>query len=186
MDKKKTLKITMCALFAALTAVCSQIQIPLPQIPLNLAIFAVCMVGAVLGAGYGAVSMIVYVLLGAVGVPVFAGLKGGFGAITGPTGGYIIGYIICVWLTGFIIKHTKGKIYQMAIAMVIGIAACYVLGTIWFIILTGNSLMVSLGYCVLPFLPGDAVKVILASTISAKLRHSITDVYELNPCKIAE
>ena len=65
MDKKKTLKITMCALFAALTAVCSQIQIPLPQIPLNLAIFAVCMAGAVLGAGYGAVSMIVYVLLGA-------------------------------------------------------------------------------------------------------------------------
>ena len=91
MDRKKTFKITMCALFAALTAICSQIQIPLPQIPINLALFSVCMAGAVLGAGYGSLSIIVYVLLGAVGVPVFAGFKGGFATITGPTGGYIVG-----------------------------------------------------------------------------------------------
>ena len=184
MDRKKTFKITMCALFAALTAICSQIQIPLPQIPINLALFSVCMAGAVLGAGYGSLSIIVYVLLGAVGVPVFVGFKGGFATITGPTGGYIVGYIVCAFVTGFIIKFTKGKIYHMALAMVVGIALCYVLGTIWFMILTGNSLVVSLGYCVLPFLPGDAIKIVLASTITYRLRHSVVNVYELNPSKI--
>lgn len=184
-SKKKTLKITMCALFAALTAICSQIQIPLPQIPINLALFSVCIAGAVLGAAYGALSMIVYVLLGAVGVPVFAGFKGGFAAITGSTGGYIVGYIVCAWVTGIIVKNTKGKIYQIALAMVVGVALCYVLGTIWFMILSGNPLKVSLGFCVFPFLPGDAIKIILASTISAKLRQGVSNIYELNPCKIS-
>lgn len=182
-NRKKTLSITMCALFTALTAVCSQIQISLPQIPINLALFAVFMAGAILGAGYGAMSMITFVLLGAVGVPVFAGAKGGLAAVTGATGGYIIGYIVCAFLTGFIIKYTSDKVYMMIIAMVIGLAACYTLGTIWFIIISGNSLKVSLTYCVYPFLLGDAIKITLASLISNRVRHMVSDIYELNPCK---
>lgn len=182
-NRKKTLTITMCALFTALTAVCSQIQIPLPQIPINLALFAVFMAGAVLGGGYGALSMAAFVLLGAVGVPVFAGFKGGFAAVTGATGGYIIGYVVCAWLTGFIIRHTNDKIYMMIIAMIIGLAACYILGTAWFMTISGNSLKVSLSYCVLPFLPGDAVKITLAAFMANRVRHMVSSIYELNPCK---
>lgn len=182
-NSKRTITITMCALFTALTAVCSQIQIPLPQIPINLALFAVGMAGALLGAGYGALSMIVYVLLGAVGVPVFAGFKGGFAAVTGPTGGYIVGYIACAWLVGFIIKHTNDKIYMMVIAMVAGYAVCYILGTAWYMTISGNSLKVALTYCVFPFLPGDAVKIILATLISNRVRHLAGEIYELNTNK---
>lgn len=182
-NRKKTFTVTMCALFTALTAICSQIQIPLPEIPINLALFAVFMSGALLGAGYGALSMITFVLLGAVGIPVFAGAKGGLAAVTGATGGYIIGYIVCAWLTGFIIKHTSNKIYIMVIAMIIGLAACYILGTIWYMIISGNALKVSLTYCVIPFLPGDAIKIMLAAVISNRIRHMVDDIYELNPCK---
>ena len=182
-SRNKTLKITMCALFAALTGICSQIQIPLPQIPINLALFAVFMAGAVLGPIYGSLSIIVYVLLGIVGVPVFAGFKGGLGTITGPTGGYIIGYILCACLVGVIVKYTRDKIYQLCFAMVVGLTGCYILGTIWFMILSGNSLLVSLGYCVFPFLPGDVIKIILASIISIKLRSNIIEIYNLNKIK---
>lgn len=172
MNRGKTLRITLCALFAALTAICSQIQIPLPNIPINLALFAVFMAGAILGTGYGTMSIVVYVLLGAAGVPVFAGFKGGLGALTGATGGYIIGYILCAFLTGFLIRCIGGKLYQMVIAMVIGLVACYGLGTIWFMILTGNSAAASISVCVLPFLPGDAVKIALAALLSVRLRTS--------------
>lgn len=182
-NRKRTLTITMCALFTALTAVCSQIQIPLPQIPINLALFAVGMAGAILGAGYGALSMTAYVLLGAVGVPVFAGFKGGLAALTGATGGYIIGYIVCAWLVGFIIRHTNDKIYTMIIAMIIGFFACYVFGTAWYMMVSGNPLKVSLTYCVLPFLPGDAIKAILASLVSNRVMHMVGDIYEFNTDK---
>ncbi|MEG2144157.1 MAG: biotin transporter BioY, partial [Oscillospiraceae bacterium] len=89
----KIRRLILCALFAALTGVCSQILIPLPMIPINLALFSVHVAGVLLGAKYGSLSMLVYVLLGALGAPVFAGFKGGFGILFGKTGGYIIGYI---------------------------------------------------------------------------------------------
>lgn len=176
MNKKKSLKITLCALFAAFTAICSQIQIPLPYIPINLALLAVFMAGAILGVGYGTTSMCVYVLMGAVGVPVFAGFKGGLGALTGATGGYIVGYIVCAFIIGIIIKYTGAKIYNMVIAIIIGMAACYILGTVWFIVLTGNTLVSSLSICVLPFLPGDAVKIALASILSVRLRSVVNSI----------
>lgn len=177
MKNSKNLKITLCALFAALTAIFSQIQIPLPNIPINLALLAVFMAGAILGAGYGTTSMIVYVLLGAVGVPVFAGFKGGLGTITGATGGYIVGYIVCAFIIGIVIRYTGAEIYNIAIAIIIGLAVCYTLGTVWFIILTGNSLISSLSVCVLPFLPGDAIKIGLASILSVRLRNVVNNTF---------
>lgn len=176
MNNKKSLKITLCALFAAFTAICSQIQIALPYVPINLALLAVFMSGAILGAGYGTTSMCVYVLMGAAGVPVFAGFKGGLGALTGATGGYIVGYILCAFITGIIIKCSGTKVYNMVIAMVIGLTVCYLLGTVWFIILTGNSLMAALSVCVFPFLPGDAVKIALASILSLRLRSVVNNI----------
>ena len=112
-NKNKTILITMCALFAALLAVCSQIQIPLEFIPINLALFAVYLAGIILGPWAGASSVSVFVLLGVAGVPVFAGFKGGLGAITGPTGGYIVGYIFAALVTGFVVRITNDKIYMM-------------------------------------------------------------------------
>lgn len=162
--------IAYCALFAALTAVCSQIQIPLPMVPINLALFSVHLAALLLGKKYGAISQAVYILLAAVGVPVMAGLTGGLGQLLGKTGGYAIGYILSAFLTGLICEKWGYAFWKMCIAAVIGCAGCYVLGTIWFMAVTGLNLATSMTYCVTPFLPGDVVKIVLAALLATRLR----------------
>ena len=134
-------KMVGCALFAALTAVCSQLAIPMPWgVPINLALFAVYMAGTMLGPVWGAASQLVYLLLAAVGVPVMA----------------------------FAAKLPR-KFGWLALGCVVGCAACYVLGTIWFMVLTGLDLPTSLTYCVIPYLPGDVIKIALASLLTIQL-----------------
>ena len=165
-----TRQLVLAALFAALTAVCSQIQIPLPMIPINLALFAVHLCGALLGAKWGALSMAVYALLGAVGVPVFAGFGSGPAVLFGKTGGYIIGYILCAAIVGLLSRRLGFTFPKLCLSMVIGVAVCYVFGTAWFMVISGLNLATSLSYCVLPFLPGDAVKILLAALLALRLR----------------
>lgn len=170
MKNKSVLTLTYCALFAALTAVLSQFSIPIGPVPINLATFSVVLAGTVLGAQYGAISQSVYVLLGAVGLPVFAGFKGGIHAIVGPTGGYILGYIAAAWLAGFIGKRIGVKIIGLILSMAAGIAVCYLLGTAWFMAVTHTGLWASLSLCVFPFLIGDAAKIAVAAAIAPQLK----------------
>lgn len=159
-----------CALFAALCAVCSQIAIPLPLIPINLALFSVHLCGALLGAKYGAISILVYIALGAVGVPVFSRLSGGLSVLAGPTGGYIVGYLICVIVVGLLSKWAANKFWRLCLIMIPGVLLCYAFGTVWYIILTHNGIAASLMSCVVPFLPGDCVKILLAAFLAVKLK----------------
>ena len=165
-----TRQLVLAALFAALTAVCSQIQIPLPMIPINLALFAVHLCGALLGAKWGALSMAVYALLGAVGVPVFAGFGSGPAVLFGKTGGYILGYILCAAIVGLLSRRLGFTFPKLCLSMAAGVIVCYVFGTAWFMAISGLNLATSLGYCVLPFLPGDAVKILLAAILALRLR----------------
>ena len=165
-----TRQLVLAALFAALTAVCSQIQIPLPMIPINLALFAVHLCGALLGAKWGALSMAVYALLGAVGVPVFAGFGSGPAVLFGKTGGYIIGYILCAAIVGLLSRRLGFTFPKLCLSMLVGVAMCYLFGTAWFMAISGLNLATSLSYCVLPFLPGDAVKILLAALLALRLR----------------
>ncbi|HJB25735.1 MAG TPA: biotin transporter BioY [Firmicutes bacterium] len=170
--KIKTKNLILCALFAALTAVCSQIALVLPitQVPFNLATFAVFLAGGLLGASTGAISQIVYVFLGAIGVPVFAQFSGGFQNLIGPTGGYIIGYIAGAWVTGLLVNQfSKRSFFLYALAMAAGLAACYALGTAWYMVLTKANLTASLMLCVVPFLPVDALKIVLAAFLCTRL-----------------
>ena len=177
----------LCGLFAALMAICSFISIPLgfTPVPVNLGTLGVFLTGGILGKKYGPISMSVYVLLGAVGVPVFAGFRGGLGVLAGPTGGYIIGYIVAAFLIGLLIDtmladRTKAgpasagsrarEIAICVIAMIIGLLACYTLGTLWFIISTHTGIWASLISCVFPFLPGDALKIAAGALLVQKLR----------------
>ena len=163
-------KMVGCALFAALTAVCSQLAIPMPWgVPSNLALFAVYMAGTMLGPVWGAASQLVYLLLAAVGVPVMAGMQGGPAVLLGKTGGYVLGYIFAALITALISKALGRKFWSLCVAMVVGCAACYVLGTIWFMTLTGADLASALGWCVLPYLPGDAIKIVLAAVLTLQL-----------------
>jgi biotin transport system substrate-specific component len=153
----KTKKLILCALFAALTAVCSMISIPLPftPVPINLATLSVFLAGGILGSKGGAISQLVYVALGAVGLPVFHSFTGGFGIIAGPTGGYLIGYIAGAWLIGFMTEKLGHGFYMNLVSMTAGLAVCYTLGTIWFMRLTSTGLAAALMLCVVPFLIGD-------------------------------
>ena len=167
---KTTRMLAGAALFAAMTAICSQIQIPLPMIPINLALFAVHLCGALLGAKWGAAAMAAYALLGAAGVPVFAGFGAGPAALFGKTGGYILGYILCAAVVGALSRKLGFAFPKLCAAMAVGVVVCYAFGTAWFMALTGMNLATSLAYCVLPFLPGDAVKIALAALLAMRLR----------------
>ncbi|WP_027400226.1 biotin transporter BioY [Anaerovorax odorimutans] len=177
----RTFPIILCALFAALTAVCSAISIPIPftPIPINLATLSIFLAGGLLGAKWGTISQVVYVLLGAIGLPVFHNFTGGFGIIAGPTGGYIVGYIAAAFLIGYLTdkfifskdNKTSAIYVKLILSMVAGGILCYTLGTIWFMKLTGTSLIPALLSCVIPFLPGDLIKILIASFLTKRLKN---------------
>ncbi|MGI6766687.1 MAG: biotin transporter BioY [Lentihominibacter sp.] len=166
----KTAYMALAALFAALTAVCSWISIPLgfTPIPMNLATLAVFLAGGFLGPKYGSVSLTVYALVGAAGAPVFAGFRGGFSVIAGPTGGFIIGYIVAAFIVGLICSRNR-SIPGIVSAMILAMISCYTLGTIWFIIITHTNVPAALLSCVVPFLPGDAIKIAAGTFLLRRL-----------------
>lgn len=176
MRKSKTHSMTLCALFAALTAVLSQIAIPIGPVPINLATFAVFCAGAILGSKLGALSLVLWAAIGAAGMPVFTMFRGGLGALVGPTGGFIIGYMPAAFLTGLIIEKLgkNGKVKEVLlfpIAMIAGMLTYFTLGTAWFAFSTGTGLVQSLMVCVVPFLPGDFIKIAAATIVSIRMRH---------------
>ena len=170
MKKMTTIECTTCALFAALTAVLSQIAVPIGPVPINLATFSVFLAGALLGAKLGAVSQAVYVLLGAVGVPVFSMFRGGPGILFGPTGGYIAGYVLAAWLVGLITERYGNKAAVLALAMLAGFFSYMTTGTCWYMFVTKSGLAEALMVCVVPFLPGDALKMVLAAVLARGLK----------------
>ena len=167
----KTKNMILYALFAALTVICSMIFIPLPftPVPINLATLAFFLAGGLLGAKGGAISQLIYVLLGAIGLPVFSGFTGGFSIITGPTGGYIIGYMAGAFITGLIANRLGRGFYKNILGMTLGLAACYTLGTIWFMHLTSTGFVAALMLCVVPFLIGDGIKIVIGSFLVNRL-----------------
>lgn len=170
----RTRLLILSALFAALTAVGSWISIPLPfsPVPINLATLSVFLAGGLLGPAGGAASQAVFVALGAVGLPVFHSFTGGVGILAGPTGGYLIGYIAAAWIvgTGFAYQpNKKPPLLQGAAILAVALLACYFLGTLWFMLSTGTGLAAALLLCVVPFLPGDALKIAAALLLLGKL-----------------
>lgn len=165
----KTRQLCYAALLAALTAVCSLLTIPTPwQVPISMSTLAVFLSGALLGAKWGTIAQAVYLLMGLVGVPVFSGMRGGFQVLAGPTGGYLIGYLAAAWLTGALLARRRTG-FMLPAAMAAGLAACYAFGTAWYMVQGGVPLAPALGACVLPFLPGDALKIAAASLITDRI-----------------
>jgi biotin transport system substrate-specific component len=174
----------LCALFAALTVAGAIIQIPLPftPVPISLATLAVYLAGGLLGAKYGALSQVVYILLGGVGLPVFSNFQGGIGVIAGPTGGYIIGYVAAALIVGLIAGNgRRPPARKLTVAMISGTAACYALGTAWFMISTGTSLSAALSLCVVPFLIGDILKILAAILLIKTLKRYLVSAAILHP-----
>ena len=165
-SRSRVYPLILCALFTALTGVFSFLSIPLPftPVPVNLATLAVMLSGLLLGAKYGTLSQLVYLLAGAIGVPVFSGGSSGLGILTGATGGYLIGYLLCAACCGAIAGNSRSPVRTVP-AMIVGIAVCYTLGTLWYIHLTQVALVPALLSCVLPFIPGDLLKITAAAIL---------------------
>ncbi len=172
-EKWKTLDLAYIGMFVALMAVCSWINIP-TTVPFTLQTFAVFATVAILGMKRGTIAVLVYIILGAVGVPVFAGFSGGFGTLLGTTGGYIIGFLFTALISGGIIKAFGKKIWVMAAAMVLGLVACYAFGTVWFIYVYTSTksavgIMTALSWCVIPFIIPDLCKIALAILLERRV-----------------
>lgn len=162
-----------CGLFAALLAVTSQIAVPLPAgVPINLGLLAVFLAGFLLDRRGALLSVSLYLLLGAVGLPVFAGFRGGLGALFGKTGGYLLGYLATAAVVS-VLRPWADSLPRRCLACALGLFACYLPGTAWFMLVTGLSLPLSLGYCVYPFLPGDAAKILLAAFAAPRLQTAL-------------
>ncbi len=169
-----TYSLVYIALFAVLMAVCSQIQI-LSVVPFTLQTFAVFLACGLLGGKRGTASIIVYILLGAIGLPVFAGFKGGVAALAGTTGGYIIGFVFSALVMWIFEKPAKKSFIVLIISMILGLAVCYIFGTAWFMFLYTQAngpvaLGTVLGWCVIPFIIPDIAKIALASVLTVRLR----------------
>lgn len=175
-----TKTIVICAIFAAILCVFSVMTIPIGPVPISMGIFGVMLTAVMLGIKKGTISVVVYILLGAVGLPIFSGFKGGFQVLIGATGGYIWSYILVALLIGLItLKLPKNKwlaMLQILIACLLGIVVCYAAGTIQFMAVQDAELAYAVSVCVLPFIPFDIIKALVAAylgyTISEALKKS--------------
>ena len=170
----KTIDMIYVALGAAILAVCAWISIPVGEIPITLQTMAICLIAGLFKTKRGILSTVIYILLGAIGVPVFAGFKSGLGVLAGPTGGYIIGFIFTALIVGLFSEKFGGKIWALAVSMVLGIAVCYAFGSAWFYIYMQSKTAVTLSYilglCVVPYIVPDIVKIAVACILVNRLK----------------
>ena len=169
---------TLIAVMAALICVAGPLTIPIGPIPLSLASFAVYLAGSVLGKKRGTIATALYLLIGIIGVPVFSGFSGGFQKLAGVTGGYLVGYLPCAFLSGVGgEQREKTGWWFQALMMAAGTFILYAVGTAVFMLHTGNALGAALSLCVIPFLPGDAVKIIAAVLLTLPVKKAVKAVH---------
>lgn len=177
MRKSKTYDMVYIAIFAVLIAICSWIAIP-TMVPFTLQTFGVFLAVGVLGGKRGTVAVLIYILLGAIGVPVWSGFMGGIGVLLNNTGGYIIGFLFIALIMWGAEKLFGRKNWAMIVSMALGLVVCYAFGTLWFMMLylknTGAiGLGTVLGWCVIPFIIPDILKMALAFILSRRLNKVI-------------
>ena len=170
-------KMAIIALMTAVLCILAPISIPvfISPVPISLGVLAVYLTAYVLSPLDATISVIIFILLGTFGLPVFSGYSGGLSKLVGPTGGYIIGFLFTVYISSLFIHMKKGIIFDV-IGMITGLALCYILGTIWFSYQQGKGFIASLLLCVVPFLIGDAIKIIVAVILGTQINKRLADL----------
>jgi biotin transport system substrate-specific component len=158
----QTNKMIKAALMAALTAVGAYIIIPIGPVPITLQTFFVLLSGRLLGKKYGVLAQITYLLLGAFGLPIFSGGQGGLGIIAGPTGGFLISFAAAAWIAANCSGNNKKDFFILTAAVL----STYVIGSIYFSLITGTGIIATLNIAVIPFIPGGLLKIILVLTLA--------------------
>ena len=170
MPIEKLRMVVLASLMAALTAVGAYIYVPIGPVPIILSTLFVILSGLLLGSRWGLASMALYLLVGAIGLPVFSGGKGGFAHFMGPTGGYLFGYLVASWITGFISERSPGRMILDIFAVITGSLVLYAVGVPWLKLVTQMSWTKALMVGVLPFLIGDAIKAIAVVILARSVR----------------
>ena len=166
--RSKTYDIVYIAVFAVIMAICSWISIP-TAVPFTLQTFGVFVAVGVLGGKRGTLSILVFILLGAIGVPVFAGFSGGVQNLIGPTGGFIISFPIMAYVIGLCVEHRKKK-GMFVLMLILGTVLNYVIGVAMFCIIMNSSVMTGITACVLPFIPTAIIKAVVAALLGLQIR----------------
>lgn len=169
----KNKSLTLCGLFAAIIAVCSWITIP-SSVPFTMQTFGIFSALLILGGKYGTAAVTVYIFLGTVGLPVFAGFQGGLGVIFSPLGGYIVGFAVLALIYLLITKIFGDKLGFRIAGLSAGLIVCYLSGTIWYMVFADETnFAAALTICVLPFIIPDILKMVLAVTLTEKIKNRI-------------
>ena len=179
-EKKFTVyQLCFMALMAAVTCILAPMSIPIGPIPISLTYFTVY----VIGTKAGVCSYCIYVLLGIVGLPVFSGYVGGPAKIAGPTGGYIVGFVLMALIGGFFIEKFKRNFALTLVGWVLGTFVDYCLGTVWFVYVAHCSLLYALKVCVYPFIVFDLGKIVIATLLGHAVRYALVKAGLLNNIK---
>ncbi|MEN6420601.1 MAG: biotin transporter BioY [Smithella sp.] len=170
-DKTSIKGLVYAALFGSLTAAGAFIVVPLPPVPMTAQTFFLNVAAILLGGPLAAVSQCIYVMLGVVGIPVFAGGKAGLGVLFGPTGGYLLGFIIAAFAIGLVNRMKKSAgFFWYIFSMFIGMLIIYLLGSLQLSLVAKMSLKKAFAVGVLPFIPGDIIKILLAAIVSSRFK----------------
>ncbi len=145
------------------------INIPVSPVPISLGTLGIYLAVSILGMKLGTLSVVVYILLGFAGVPVFVNFTAGAGKLFGPTGGYIIGYIFMALICGFFVDKWGGRIFTCFLGMLLGTAVCYLFGTVWLAFQSSLNFPQALEAGVIPYIPFDLVKLILALALGSQI-----------------
>lgn len=175
-DNSTTIKeMTVIGLMTAVICIAAPFSIPIPvsPVPLSLTNFVIFITVYILGLKGGALSVLIYLVLGTAGLPVFSAFGGGLGKVAGPTGGYLIGFLFLALIQGLFLKVFPKKNIAAILGMILGMAVCYAFGTAWLAWQMNQSFLASLGIGVIPYLPGDAVKIMIAAIVGPKLRSTV-------------
>lgn len=179
MDAQKSKKsmsvqtLTKIGLLTAVTCIVGPLSIPIGPVPISLTNFAIYLAVLLLGWKQGTVSYLVYLFLGLVGIPVFSGFSGGAGKLLGPTGGYLIGFILMAAVGGWFIERFPGKKILYITGLAAGTLIAYLTGTAWLAVSARLSFSAALAAGVLPFIAGDILKILLAVWIGPKIRERL-------------
>ena len=173
-SKMSVRDICYAGLFAAVIAVMAQISIPMPLgVPMTMQTFAITLAAVVLGAKLSALSSLIYLILGAVGIPVLANFSGGFDKFVGPTGGFLISFPLMAFIIGWGAEHRKDFKGAYVLALIVGTLVNYVVGVALFCVVTNGSVAAGITACVLPFIPTAIIKAVLASIIGFGVKNRI-------------
>lgn len=162
------------ALMTSLMCIFGPLSIPIGLVPLSLITLVIFLSLYILGMKKGTLSLLLYILIGFSGLPVFSSFSSGPSQLLGPTGGYLIGFIFMALISGFFIENFQNKWFLCFVGMILGSLACYVFGTLWLAHQTQMPLASALTIAVFPFIPGDLAKLLFASYLGPKLRKQLS------------